>query len=400
VLIGSFTALSAGNVVRFELDVDALTCAIYRNNTLITTVTGLTGSVFYPAACDYNGSVVVTNLGQRPWEHTPTTGFKALHTGNLADPAIKKPNLHFDVVLATGANIKTSTEAVFPSNFLEWIKDRGNSNNHQIIDTVRGASAVLQSNTTAAETTYAAPSGSSVGWAWKAGGAAVTNTAGSITSQVSANQAAGFSVVTWVGNLTSGATVGHGLGVAPKLILFFNRSIVGEHPVYSSVIGASNYLYIQGTNASAAYAGFFNNTAPTPSVFSLGNDARTNGSGNNLVAYCFSEIAGYSKIGSYTGNGSADGPFVFCGFRPRYVLVKRSDSTSNWTVVDTARDTYNPLAAGLYPNLSNSESTPGAADITATGFKIRNTFGDVNTSGGTYIFMAIAEAPFKTALAR
>jgi hypothetical protein len=164
--------------------------------------TGLTNGPYFPAFGDNAAgasSTLDANFGQRPFAYTPPTGFKSLCTANLPTPAIADPSKHFDVVLATGANIKTTAEAVFPGNFLEGIKDRGNSNNHQLIDTVRGTNAVLQSNTTAAETTYVAPSGSSVGWVWKAGGAQVSNTAGSITSQVSANVDAGFSIVTWMG---------------------------------------------------------------------------------------------------------------------------------------------------------------------------------------------------------
>jgi hypothetical protein len=208
--------------------------------------------------------------------------------------------------------------------------------------------------------------------------------------------------VTWTGNATSGATVGHGLGVKPSLMILFNRSSVGEHPVYSSVIGASNYLYIQGTNASAAYSGFFNNTEPTSTVFSIGSDSRVNGSGNSLVAYCFSAVAGYSAFGSYTGNGSTDGPFIYTGFRPRFVMVKNTTNSAgatNWAMQDSSRNGYNPNKT-LYANATSAEDSSAYFDILSNGFKVRDTFRDVNTSGDTYIYACFAESPFKTSLAR
>jgi hypothetical protein len=337
--------------------------------------------------------------GQRPFTYTPPTGFKALHTGNLPIPtgAALEPKKHFDVVLATGANIKTDTEAVFPSNFMEWIKDRANVNNHQLIDTVRGTSNVLQSNTTAAETTYTAPSGSSVGWAWKAGGAAVTNTAGSISSQVSANVAAGFSIVSYTGTAVA-ATVGHGLGAALDLVIVKGRSAATSWPVYYGV--PNNSLLLEQTAAAVAGLNCWNNTAPTASVFSLGNYSQTNNGGTTFVAYCFRSIPGYSKIGSYTGNGSADGPMVWCGFRPRYLMVKKSNSTGYWRIFDSARDAYNVMENNLYPNASLAEQVSASVDFTSTGFKIRTTIADLNTNTDAYIFMAFAEAPFKYALAR
>lgn len=348
------------------------------------------------------GITVATNFGQRPFAYTPPTGFKALHTGNLPTPtgAAAKPWEHFDVVLATGANIKTTAEGVFPSNYLEWIKDRANSNNHQLIDIVRGSSAVLQSNTTAAETTYSAPSGSSVGWVWKAGGAAVTNTAGSITSQVSANTAAGFSIVTYTGT-GANATVGHGLGVAPKLIFVKRRNSTGEWLTYTQMTGNTNFLELNTTAASTASITAWSNTSPTSSVFSVGTTSGANSSNGTYVAYCFAEVPGFSKFGSYTGNGSADGRFVHCGFKPRYVLIKRTDSTGNWILLDGGREPENEVNLQLAANLSNLESTStGGIDFASNGFKVRITSTDLNANGGTYIYVAFAESPFVWSNAR
>ncbi len=342
------------------------------------------------------------NFGQRPWLSTgPTAGQKVLRISDLPTPTIANPKQHFDVVLATGANVKTTSEAVFPSNFFEWIKDRANVNNHQLIDTVRGSSAVLQSNTTGAETTYSVPSGSSVGWVWKAGGAAVSNTAGSIASQVSANTTAGFSVVTYTGTGTN-ATVGHGLGVAPKMVIIKNRGSIGtaEWLVGHSSIGFDNFLLLNSTQALATAANRFNNTSPTSSVFSIGTIPSANT--ETYVAYCFAEVPGFSKIGSYIGNGSSDGPFVYCGFKPRFVMVKRTDTISNWFVVDTVRGPYNLPVGRLLPNLSNAEDTNSTdePDILSNGFKLRGSGANANASGGTYIFYAVAESPFNYSTAR
>jgi hypothetical protein len=238
-----------------------------------------------------------------------------------------------------------------------------------------------------------------VAWQWKAGGAAVSNTQGTITSQVSANPTAGFSVVTFTGNGSTG-TIGHGLGVAPKLIIQKPRSVAGgSWAVYHSSIGANNALFLNLTDKSDPYPTVWNNTAPTSSVYSSGSYMGT----LTYVAYCFTEIAGFSKISSYTGNGLPDGPFVFCGFRPRFVMVKSSTDATSWLMFDTSRDITNVSQSALFPNQIITESISASYnfDILSNGFKIRNaTAGTMNTSGSTYIYAAFAEVPSKYALAR
>lgn len=413
VLQGTFATYSSGDIIALTCDESTRQIAVYKNNIQIGTTYTANGTdplffgVVGSSAGTGNGSMH-TNFGQRPFTYTPPSGFKSLNTSNLVDPSILKPSLNFNVALDTGANIKSTTEALFPSDFFEWIKDRANSNNHQLIDSVRGSSAVLQSNTTAAETTYSAPSGSSVGWAWKAGGAAVSNSAGSITSQVSANTQAGFSIVTYTGT-GANATVGHGLGVAPKQIIIFKRTgTVGagqsDHVIYhasQNAAPASGGTFLNLTNAFTASSGYWNSTPPASSVFSVGASQYVSEVGATYVAYCFAEVAGYSKIGSYTGNGSADGPFVYCGFRPRFVLIKRVDAAGfNWVMYDTARDIYNVVALDLYPNTTGAESSGVNLDIVSNGFKIRAAGGTHNASGGTYIFYAVPEQTFKYANAR
>ncbi len=368
---------------------------------------GISGE-FAPAIGDTQaaagGQVWDINFGQRPFNNTSIpTGFKALCQANLPEPTISNPKKHFDVKLDTGANIKTNTAALF-TYYWNWIKDRANVNNHQLIDTVRGSTAVLQSNTAAAETTYSAPSGSSVGWAWNINAAAVSNTNGSITSSVSANALAGQSVVTFqlpASNLAS--TVGHGLLLPPELIITLGRSVGSSHTTYHSAIGATIALFLNTTAASGTSQKYWNNVAPTSSVFSI---MQTGVAWWDLsstqVAYCFHSVAGYSKIGSYTGNGSTDGPFVHCGFKPKYVMWKRTDLTGDWLIHDGSRATYNQDDTTLYADLSAVETVGGGYpfDITSNGFKVRGSAAYQNASGGTYIFYAVADVPNKYSLAR
>jgi hypothetical protein len=240
-----------------------------------------------------------------------------------------------------------------------------------------------------------------VEWIWAANGAGVTNTAGSITSTVSANTTSGFSVVTWTGALAN-RTVGHGLGVAPSMIIFKRRDGSTNWSVYHRSLGTSNNIILNGTGAAFNDTTFINNTAPASTVFSVGDSGGTNQ--GSMLAYCFAEVPGYSRFGSYTGNGSADGPFVFTGFRPAFLMIKRTDTAGfPWVILDSKRNTFNPENLELYPNTSAAEANGGTLyieDFLSNGFKIRQTDGTWNANGGTYIFAAFAEAPQKFALAR
>jgi len=243
-----------------------------------------------------------------------------------------------------------------------------------------------------------------VDWCWKAGGTAVSNTAGTITSSVSANTTAGFSVVTYTGNGTNGATIGHGLGVAPKLLIVKNRSATPTSwPVYhGSFASGSNYMFLESTGVVLSNNTVWNGTVPGATTFTIGTDVIVNTNGNNYVAYCWSPVAGYSAFGSYTGNGSADGPFIYTGFRPRWLMIKRTDAVQNWIIVDTSRDTYNVANKRLFANLSDAEDTGIAnyMDMVSNGFKCRDSNVSYNASGGTYIYAAYAENPLKYANAR
>jgi hypothetical protein len=241
-----------------------------------------------------------------------------------------------------------------------------------------------------------------VAWNWKANGAGVTNTAGSITSTVSANTTSGFSVVTYTGNGAAGPSVGHGLGAVPKMIILKQRASATNYNwfVYHQAIGNTQYLLLNSANPASSGVSAWNNTTPTSSVFTIGSYAEVNNSGSTFVAYCFSEVPGYSKFGSYTGNGSADGPFVFTNMRPAWVLVKRSDGADEWHLFDNRRDGFNAINDPLYPNASAAEGSGFVyMDLVSNGFKCRNN-SFINNSGVNYIFMALAETPQKFSLAR
>jgi hypothetical protein len=207
--------------------------------------------------------------------------------------------------------------------------------------------------------------------------------------------------VTWTGNGTGGSTIGHGLGVAPSFVISKRRDSADDWSCYHVSLGGTKYIDLNSTAAAGTSIVVWNNTNPSSTVVTLGTSNRVNGSGGTYVAYCFAAIAGYSAFGSYTGNGSADGPFVYCGFRPRFILYKRTDTTGDWYIFDTSRSSYNAMNNVLFPNASNVEDTGGFwIDALSNGFKQRGTGANSNASGGTYIYAAFAENPFTNSLAR
>lgn len=415
-----------GDTVGFAFDADNGTVENFINGVSNATVTGIDMTkTWFPIGADahtaQNGTVH-WNFGQRPFAYTPPTGYKKLNTYNLPDSTIVDGSQYMNPVLYTGNSSTNAITGVGFSPDFTWIKRRSGANAHQLYDTVRGAGYVLKSDSTSAEAVETAfnsfdadgfevdggsgshnLSGESyVAWNWRASdSSAVSNTDGTITSTVSANTDSGFSVVTYTGNATTGATVGHGLGAKPAMVILKNRDTVGGWEVWHQDLGSESY-FIRLNETSATYTGSTNRwTAFSNSVITLGNNGTTNGSGNNLVAYCFAEVEGFSKFGSYTGNGSTDGPFVYTGFRPAFLITKRTDSAGGWHVFDSVRGDYNPNDPYLYPHLSNAEfGGVDTYDLLSNGFKNTRAGSDQNASGGTYIYMAFAENPFKHSLAR
>ena len=421
---GTYTT---NDVIGVALDLDAGTLTFYKNGVSQGVAYSGLASDMYTPTFGYNGTVVA-NFGQRPFAYTAPSGFKALCTQNLPTPTVgatasTQAGKYFNAVTYAGdGGTRSITTVGFQPDFV-WIKSRSDAIDHALYDSRRGALQLLQSNLTSAEASYANSltsfnsDGFSLGgatdvnanfktyvaWNWKANGAGVTNTAGSITSTVSANTTSGFSVVTFTSQGAGSGTFGHGLGVAPAMVIVKARGATGNWSVYHRSIGATGAVRLNTTDSTITATGFWNNTAPTSSVVTLGDGF----SGSiTHVAYCFAEVPGFSRFGSYTGNGSTDGPFVYCGFRPAYVMVKCSSSGGpdpTWVVKDKLRAApYNPQDGNLYPNLANAEDTISTVyvDLLSNGFKIRGTYGGINGSSQTYIFAAFAEFPQKFSLAR
>ena len=430
---------TTGDVIGVALDMTAGTLTFYKNNTSQgTAFSGLTG-VYFPVSAVAGATAAESptiNFGQQPFTYTPPTGFVALNTYNLPDSTIVAGNKVMDATTFTGdgTNPRTITNAGGFKPDLIWQKARSATWAHTLFDSVRGFDndKGLYSNLTDAEganrngyasaatsTGYSVATGTSgnqysnesgttyVGWQWQAGqGTTSSNTSGTITSTVSVNASAGFSIVTYTGT-GSAATVGHGLGVAPNMIIIKSRSISGSWWIVgqSQMNGGSSpwnyYLQLQATSAQSANSTYWQNTTPSSSVFSVGTSSDVNQSSSTYVAYCWSEIAGFSKFGSYTGNGSTDGTFCYTGFKPRFVMVKRTDTTGNWFILDSARNTYNLTNTRLTVEGNFSDDTdPGyAMDFLSNGIKLRSTT-NVNISSANYIYMAFAENPQKLALAR
>jgi hypothetical protein len=356
--------------------------------------------------------------------YQPPSGFKALTVNNIPDPAVV-PGKNFNALTYTGnGSTQSITGAGFQPDWF-WGKSRSHANPHESIDVVRGVNKRLRPNDNIAEWVHSSGTdgfvsfdsdgfsldggggggqvnGSSrtyVSWLWKAGGTAVSNTNGSITSSVSANTNAGFSIVSYTGNATSGATVGHGLSKVPEMIVQKNRDNVGDWRVYHSEYGGTHRIQLNQTTAIATTADW-NNTNASSSLFTLGSGTNVNGSGNNLIAYCFHSVDGFSKIGSYTGNGNADGSFIYTGFQPKYVLWKQTNGTGMWMIFDDARNTYNVMSNYHATNSSAIEASNPFVDFLSNGFKQRHTSGHANGSADTYMYMAFAEYPFKYSTAR
>ena len=338
----------------------------------------------------------------------------------MAYTTIDKPSDYFNTKLYTGTGSsgeKAITGVGFQPDWL-WIKNRTVAQEHWLADSVRGTTKFLESNSTNAESSDGATglasfdsdgftlgtgsdrtndlNESMVAWCWLAGGTASSNTDGSITSSVSANTTAGFSIVSFTGTAAN-ATVGHGLGVAPACFITKSRVNAENWGFYHQSLGNGKQLELNTTAAQKTSSAYYNNTSPTSTVFSIGTADSTNDN-QNMIAYCFAEIKGYSKFGSYTGNGSSDGSFIFTGFKPAFIILKNTSNAQNWYMYDNKRSDFNLSNDHIYADLSNAEvaNSSHGIDILSNGWKIKTSNDGWNGSGENYIYMAFAENPFVT----
>ena len=426
-----------GDVIGVAVDMDAGTIVFYKNGSSQgTAFSDLAGKewkpLVYATTATYN-----MNFGQRPFAYTAPSGFKALCTQNLPTPTIgatstTQAGKYFNTVIWTGnaSSPRSITGVGFQPDFV-WVKSRSNTYNHDLFDVIRGGSLRLSTNATDAEynlqtggydyissfnsdgftaTSAGTPlnlNGNNVtfaAWNWKAGGSGVSNTQGTITSTVSANTEAGFSIVRFTGSSSaSPATVGHGLGAVPQFIITKPASEAGIGWFsYHASLGRDYYFLLDNTVGASNYANYWGSSAFTSSVFGVlaGGSAGNNRSGQTMICYCFAPVAGYSAFGSYTGNGSTDGPFVFTGFRPAFVMFKSSDAVNAWLILDKTRNTYNLVNSRLFPNQSSAEDSASGIDLLSNGFKLRSTSALNNDNGITYVYAAFAEVPQKFSLAR
>ncbi len=342
----------------------------------------------------------------------------------MAYTNIDDPSAHFQAKTYTGSNNQSITNngnSDLKPDFV-WIKRRSDPDHHSLTNSSTGVNKQLSSSLTSAEQSRTdqiqsfntdgftlgtdgagytnVPGNTYVAWQWKAnGGTTSSNTDGTITSTVQANTDAGFSIVTWAGTAST-ATIGHGLGVAPKVVIIRARhkGVATSWVVFHKDGSTSDddYFILQGTFAKASQAGLFNNQYPSSTVFGVANDFWVNSASTNYIAYCFAEKQGYSKFGSYTGNGSPNGPFVYTGFKPAFIMVKKSNNTGSWVINDSKRIGHNPNNYDLYANTTDDEEDNDRFDLLSNGFKARSTSSPSNTSGDTYIYMAFAENPFTT----
>ena len=430
-------ATSTGNVIQVAIDLDAGKIWFGNGGTFFESgnpSTGANANITFTGGAEELSPFVRSlsstfnfNFGQRAFSYTPPTGYRSLSSKNLATvnpAAVVRPQRFFDTLLYTGNGTtgQSITGLEFKPDFV-WIKSRSFANNSHLFDSVRGVNKILRSSTDDDEDTISGvmssfndggftvqeaggnnatndDSSTFVAWCWKAGGAAVSNSDGAITSSVSVNEEAGFSIVSYTGNGNSTATIGHGLGKAPKWIITKCRSTStqADWVVWHESLSNDKNVFLNQTNAETTPS-YGHITDPSNSLINVSKSSgnQTNASGETYISYCWTEIPGFSKFGSYTGNGSADGPFLHLGFRPAFIMLKRYDTTNNWHIADSKRqNSYNPVTAQIYPNLSTAEVAQVDLDILSNGFKIRNSANFENASGGTYIYMAFAEQPSGT----
>ena len=377
--------------------------------------------IFTATLHDSSARNITAYFEEADWYGTPNTGYVALNTANLPTPAIADGSKYFQTTLytATGSALEVNQigNSTFQPDFV-WVKNRTQASGQMINDAITGPQKFLRADNTDAQTTQAQGlvsfdadgfsvgtngdfnygTDSFVGWQWLAGNGTASNGNGSITSTVTANQTAGFSVISYTGNATGGATIGHGLSQAPEMVITkdLDNGTGRNWAVYHVVPGPTKYAELDGSNPFYTGSTRWNNTAPSSTVVTLGSQQTTNDSGSAMIAFCWHSVEGFSRFGSYKGNGSTDGSFIYTGFKPAFVIFKRSDSADNWAMYDATRDPYNVAGKYLLADTNAAETTYSTAkvDFLSNGFKWRGAVNFGNASGGTYIYMAFAEHPF------
>ena len=433
IALASTQAAANNDLLGCALDADNGTVQYYINNVAFGSSQSFSSLGVYTPYFYLQGASTTTeisvNFGQRPFAYTAPSGFKALCTANLPDPTIADGSTAMDVVTYTGNQSTLALSGVlnFSPDFI-WIKERAFASFHALFNTVMGTGGnhVLHTNNTNAAsgnsgdlltftpsdgftvnstwngaTSYLTNrSAGMVAWCWDAGSSTVSNTDGSITSQVRANPSAGFSIISWTGTGVN-ASIGHGLGVAPMMTITKNRADSGT-PWVVDLIGilptSPSYLLLNSTQAAGA-----GGSTATSSVVNILQFNDRNGSTDPMIMYAFAPVDGYSAFGSYTGNGSANGPFVYTGFRPRWLLLRCSSILQLWLLLDSERDEYNVVSKAIQAHTSDAEidnATNYGLDFTSNGFKVRSLTDRTNGSGQTYIYAAFAEHPFAMARAR
>jgi hypothetical protein len=349
------------------------------------------------------------NFGQRPFTYAPPTGFKSLNTTNiqaLGTSAVGKAaiqaNKWMDISLYGGtATARNIVNSGFQPDLI-WQKSRSDTTHHRLVDSVRGSNLELYSSLTNTE----GNSGSDgiINFnnnGFSLGGGGGSNAAGTsyVAWQWKQSPTSGFNILSWTGTGVA-RSISHNLGVAPRFMIIKQRTVESRSwPIYHAALdNPQSAIYLDSTAASFAYTAFFNNQAPDSNSIYLGTDATVNQSGSTYIGYVWAEVPGFSKFGSYTGNGSTNGPFIYTGFRPRWIMLKVfSGSTGNWEILDTSRNTYNQADLLLLPSSSNAESNAYGSyyvDFVSNGFKIRGSGAGFNGSGEGMIYAAFAESPF------
>jgi hypothetical protein len=404
-------AYTTGDTIGAAFDADNGTIIFYKNGVSQgTAFTGLTSGPYF-FGCNGRANDVTMNFGQQTYKHAAPSGYKAVCSTNFPTPAILKPNTAMDVVTYTGTGATLTNSSLGFSPDLVWLKSRSAATDHALYDSVRGATFDLSSTSTAAETTQAQgltsfnASGFTIGTLAKINTASATYVGWAWDESVTD----GLDIVTFTGTGVN-QNISHNLGVVPKMVIYKCRNnattpwIVGHSGVNSATSPWNYYMLLNAADAQALSSGPWNNTAPTTTQFTVGGSFTP--STFTYVAYVFAEIPSFSKFDFFTGNASLDGPYIFCGFRPRFVMVKRTDLSEVWITKDSARTLFNGSDYEIYPNLTNAEGGPYTSaagpiiDFTSNGFKVKSTSTGYNASGGRYIYAAFAESPFKFSRAR